>query len=101
MFGPKRALLSMTTEGAMQGDETLLSLTLALVMEPDAAGRTVVFLDRIRAVPEVAPRDALLRVVFFVMHQAALQEATQKRGFVLLANMRVRNAFDARTDYLL
>lgn len=50
----------MTLEGAMAEDLPTLEKGFLSVLPNDEAGRPVVFFDRIRAIPTVAPRDAVV-----------------------------------------
>lgn len=88
VFGEEKAYLSMTLEGAMADDEELLKLGLVYPLHNDTHGRAVLFLDRTRCCGRVASREALLRVIFYMCHVSGSTEAIQKRGFVLLVNMR-------------
>jgi hypothetical protein len=92
-FGEERAFLPMTLEGAMRADCVNLRKGFIFpVPQPDRYGRSVVFIDRIRANKCVAPRDAVNRCIFYVLHcvaQRCCRSPDPYKGFVVLCNFRV------------
>ena len=61
LFGPDRAFLPMTQNGAMYEDIDALAKGFVSILPEDGKGRLVVFFDRIRAIPPMAPRDTVVR----------------------------------------
>jgi hypothetical protein len=93
LFGESRAFLPMTLEGAMRPDcDTLRKGFIFPMTPPDRHGRTVVYIDRIRANKCVAPRDAVNRCIFYVLHcvaQKCCRSPDPHMGFVVVCNFRV------------
>jgi hypothetical protein len=60
LFGGSRAFLPMTLDAAMAEDISTLQKGFFTVLPNDRAGRAVIFFDRIRAIPAVASREAVV-----------------------------------------
>ena len=60
-----------------------------VILPNDERGRGVLCMDRIRAVPPIAPRDAVLRVLFYLIHVLSEDESLQKKGYVGLMHIKV------------
>lgn len=90
LFGPNRAFLPMTLDGAMLDDVPYLQQGVVLVLPRDKQGRNVVFIDRVRCTPDVVPRDAVVRCWFYALQTLSETVVDQTRGYVTLSNYRVR-----------
>ena len=73
----------------MEGDHEIIEAGIFSILPKDQHGRGVWFFDRVRAIPPLAPRDALLRSMFYSLHVMAEDVAIQKRGYVCLTNIKV------------
>lgn len=62
-FGEHRAYLPMTLSGALAEDRSLFETGFLAIHPKDARGRNVLFIDRIRAVPPLASRNASVSAV--------------------------------------
>ena len=60
LFGPDRAFLPMTLEGAMRDDRHVFALGGCALLPPDAAGRSAIFFNRIACTRAVAPREVFV-----------------------------------------
>jgi hypothetical protein len=89
IFGTERAFLPMTQSGAMADDMEHLEKALTMVLPDDDCDRAVLYVDRIRTIRAIAPRDSVLRCLFYVIHVVCQKESTQRRGFVFVVNLRV------------
>lgn len=89
-FGPDLFALPMTLNGAVAGESSLLSLGLAFILpKEDKHGRAVVFCDRTRYTARVAPRDAFLRMTFYLFHSMVSHGNKRKNEFVVIINNKV------------
>ena len=91
LFGKDRCYLPMTLAGAMAEDMEALQKGLFFELEPDAHGRAVFYLDRMRCIKEVAHRDAINRCFWYLV-QTHLQKTdglNNNKGTVFLINYRV------------
>jgi hypothetical protein len=89
IFGAERAFLPMTQSGAMADDMEYLEKALIMELPDDASDRSVLFFDRIRCISSIAPRDSVVRCLFYMIHVICQRKNTQRRGFVVLINLRV------------
>jgi hypothetical protein len=89
IFGAERAFLPMTQSGAIAEDREYLEKALTMILPDDDCNRSVIYVDRIRTIRAIAPRDAILRCFFYVLHVLCQGENTQRRGFVMVVNLRV------------
>lgn len=90
IFGDERAFQPMTLDGAMQPDVQFLEKAIVLILEDDAHGRAVFYLDRMRCTKEIVPRDSVVRCTWYASQTLIEEERYQKRGVVGIANYRVR-----------
>ncbi|KAL7554520.1 hypothetical protein ACHAWF_017977, partial [Thalassiosira exigua] len=84
VFGEEKAFLPMTLDGAMKDDTEAVQMNyLQVANGADPAGRAILIFDHTKESGEVSS-DSLLRVVWFKVHAALLnQESAQKRGVVV------------------
>jgi len=87
LFGDARAFLPMTLDGAMEDIFSCLEKGFLNVLPKDPSGRAVIFFDRIRAIPAVASRDSVLRVIFYILQKVAMQDEVISNGFVFMENI--------------
>ena len=87
LFG-ESAFLSMTVDGALQNDTSVLDTHFCEILPNDKNGRRVIFYNRFRICTTQYDRDSLLRVAWYVIHQVSKEESAQKAGFVLLVDAR-------------
>jgi hypothetical protein len=88
VFGPDRAFLPMTLDGAMHQDsEELQRHTLAFPLEDDMHGRHVIVWDRVGAA--LVPRAFAVRCVFYAMSKMSLREDFSLKGWVAVINFQV------------
>ena len=95
IFGPDRAFLPMTQNGAMAEDMVYSEKGFITMLPDDDHGRPVLCCDRIRSTAAVAPRASVLRCSFYVLQVLSEQERAQKGGYVLMLNYRVSMAAGA------
>jgi hypothetical protein len=65
LFGEDRAFLPLTLSGALREDLEIIESGILAILPNDAKGRGVLFLDRIRAVPPLATRDAVVSYDYY------------------------------------
>ena len=87
LFG-ESAFLPMTVDGALQNDTSVLDTQFCEILPNDKSGRSVILYNRSRICTTRYDRDSLLRVAWYVIHQASKEESAQKAGFVLLVDAR-------------
>jgi hypothetical protein len=99
IFGPRRAFLPMTLDGAMEENVANLEKGFLNCLPPDLAGRQVIFFDRIRATPFVASRDSVLGVLFYILQKALSRDDTAilDKGFVFIENLS--GSYDLYTHF--
>jgi hypothetical protein len=94
IFGPEKAYLPLTLDGAMADDIQYLQKGFVYTLPSDQHGRPVVFIDRVRVNAKVVPRECFARCVFFVACMASTQVNRDRGkaavGIVYLVNCRVR-----------
>jgi hypothetical protein len=95
IFGPDRAFLPMTQNGAMAEDMVYSEKAFSTMLPDDDHGRPVACCDRIRSTAAVAPRASVLRCSFYLLQVLSEQEKAQKGGYVLMLNYRVSRAAGA------
>mmetsp|Transcript_13731 Transcript_13731/g.23835 ORF Transcript_13731/g.23835 Transcript_13731/m.23835 type:complete len:187 (+) Transcript_13731:185-745(+) len=61
-FGDDRAFLPMKLHGAMKDDICVVESAIVSILPNDMNGRGVLFFDRIRAIPPMADRDAVVSI---------------------------------------
>ena len=89
LFGPERAFLPMTLEGAMKDDMFQLEQGFVVRNPNDAHGRPVVFLDRSNSTKsEHYDRDGWLRCMWYIVQTFANEEEYQKTGYVCIINLK-------------
>ena len=59
-FGPDRAFLPMTLDGALADDMDTFNKVLLMLLSEDKHGRKVFFLDRVRCIRSVASRESIV-----------------------------------------
>ena len=82
----------MTLQGAVADEVSLMELGLVFFLPQDAHGRAVLYLDRTRFTQRVATRDAMLRVLFYMLHAMSDRDNPRPGEFVLLVNVKVNCA---------
>jgi hypothetical protein len=90
LFGQDRAFLPMTQtgNGALTGDDVMSLHTGSYsILPPTAAGRSVFFIDRSRALANATPQ-ARLRAAFYVLTLLSQEKDAQTRG-ILAFNLLV------------
>jgi hypothetical protein len=63
-FGEERAFLPLTLGGALAQDAEVIETGIFAILRNDQKGRGVLFFDRIRAIPPLAPREAVVSSSF-------------------------------------
>jgi hypothetical protein len=89
LFGQDRCFLPMTLQGAIAADLETLQKGLFLELDPDKHGRPVFYMDRMRCTKEVAPRDAICRCLWYVLHTCVQRTEEAVAECVWLVNYRV------------
>ena len=89
LFGDEKAFLPLSMEGTLGSDVAIVESGILVILPNDERGRGVLCMDRIRAVPPIAPRDAVLRVLFYLIHVLSEDESLQKKGYVGLMHIKV------------
>jgi hypothetical protein len=88
-FGPDRAFLPMTLQGAMQDEDVdLLNRGLIRITSLDKFGRVVFFVDRVKYDRSIASREAFARCMFYMLHVISERDEAQVNGVVGVNNMR-------------
>lgn len=96
VFGYEKAFLPMTLNGAMNGMEESLRKGTHILLPYDSKGRPVIYWDRIRSMRPICERNEAYQVSFFVRHIMSESIVAQKRGHVLIVNVR---SFDLYKHY--
>ena len=81
----------MTQHGALSDPTDLMVLGKGIVMVApnDKHGRAINFWDRSRMTKDLAPRDTLVRIIYFTLFNSILfNESAQKRGIVVIENLK-------------
>lgn len=78
----------MTIAGAMAPEVEYLEKAFVLKLPDDSHGRAVFYMDRIRTTKEVAPRDSVVRCMWYVAQTMVEEVRYQKRGMVGISNYR-------------
>jgi hypothetical protein len=89
IFGNERAFLPMTLSGAIVLDMEWMQQALIMKLPDDEHGRIVLHYDRMRCGSSKAPRDSILRCIFYMMQVLCSSERAQRRGGVFVINYRV------------
>mmetsp|Transcript_16128 Transcript_16128/g.46289 ORF Transcript_16128/g.46289 Transcript_16128/m.46289 type:complete len:295 (+) Transcript_16128:238-1122(+) len=85
LFGEDKAFLPLTLDGALKGDETSLGMAFIQSTEhADAEGRRIILGDPSKLDKTKYTRESMVRAFWYTMHAALEDEATQKRGIILL-----------------
>mmetsp|Transcript_26257 Transcript_26257/g.62393 ORF Transcript_26257/g.62393 Transcript_26257/m.62393 type:complete len:539 (-) Transcript_26257:1517-3133(-) len=98
LFGPVQALKPMTLLGAMEDvGVACLQKGIVTILPNDECGRAVIFFDRIRAIPAIASRETVLKIIFYMLQKAFYDdEETGKDGFVFIENI---SGYDLYTHF--
>jgi hypothetical protein len=89
VFGNERAFLPMKLSDAMALDMEYMEEALLMKLTDDEHGRTVLHYDRMRCGRSQAPRDSIVRCIFYMMQVLSSSESGRRRGVVLVVNYRV------------
>jgi CRAL/TRIO domain len=91
LFGPDRAFLPMTLDGAMEDDIDCFEILRDgnYMLPHDNHGRAVYFSDKSRSTNERLTKDELLRILWYYVHASIEDESVQRSGFVMMANMNM------------
>jgi hypothetical protein len=85
VFGEDRAFLPLTLDGALRDDGEALEVAFVQSTErTDAEGRRILLGDPSRLDRSRYTRESMVRAFWYTVHAALEDEATQKRGIVLL-----------------
>jgi len=103
VFGPEKAFLPLTLEGALKDDHVALSIGhQQLTGHKDKDGRGIVFLDFSTEDSSKYERSSLLRAFWYVIHAALEDTETQKRGLVgLFRNCNRLSQWDVRASKMI
>ena len=88
VFGETKAYQPLTLQGAFCDDHALIESGILSIMPHDTFGRGVLFFDRIRAIPPLATRQAMVRVVFYFLQVMSEDPHMQRNGYVVLMNFK-------------
>jgi hypothetical protein len=85
LFGPVKAFLPMTLDGALKDDEVALSIGFArLVPAKDPVGRSIVFVDPSKLDSSKYERESMVRALWYVLHAALENVDAQKMGCIMM-----------------
>jgi hypothetical protein len=90
IFGPDKAFLPMTLNGAMAEDVEKLELGTIRLLPDDENGRAVLFFDRIQCGNLGIDRQTAHRCMFYLLCVLAERESAQRHGLVWVVNLKVR-----------
>lgn len=85
MFGPEKAFLPLTVDGALKDDE--VALTKGFVNYTgavDPTGRSIMFGDPSKLDPKAYEAKSMCRTLWYVVHTVLENEETQKKGLVFM-----------------
>lgn len=91
LFGADHAFLPMTCAGAMQPHLQHLEKGVIRILPNDEHGRSVMFMDRIRAIRSIISREGYGLVGFYTLH--LLMHQTVKQGYVAMVNVRLMDLY--------
>ena len=84
VFGPEKAFLPLTLEGALRDDHYALQAGFfRLTGTQGVGGRSIIFCDPTRQDFKYT-QDSMLRAIWYTFHAALENEDTQKRGFIFI-----------------
>jgi len=85
LFGPEKAFLPMTLDGALKDDQVALSLGFARLMPAkDPVGRSIVFVDPSKLDSTKYQRESMCRALWYVMHASLENPRAQQRGDLII-----------------
>lgn len=89
IFGPHRAYLPLTLDGALKDDFIALSLGFMVSTErTDHQNRRIIYGDPAKLNSALYDRDSMVRALWYAVHAALEDDTTQRKGAVLMLNHR-------------
>lgn len=89
LFGPEKAFLPMTQDGALKDDEVALSLGFARLMpSKDPSGRSIVFVDPSKLDSSKYERESMCRALWYILHASLENAQAQQYGNIMLGYPR-------------
>jgi len=103
VFGPEKAFLPLTIEGALKDDDVALSIGhQQLTGHKDKDGRRIAFFDFTVEDSSKYERSSLLRAFWYFIHVTLEDTETQKRGAVCMMRTVTRlSQWDARASTMI
>lgn len=88
VFGPEKAFLPLTLDGALKDDEVALSVGfMTLNKRKHESGRNIIFADPAKQQFDKYSTDSMIRAIWYIFHTALEDEETQKQGVVFLCDL--------------
>ncbi|CAB9512436.1 tocopherol transfer protein [Seminavis robusta] len=88
VFGPDKAFLPLTPEGALKDDAVALSVgLLTLTGTKDSSGRNIMVADPTKQQFDKYSTQSMIRTVWYMVHLALEDEETQKQGLVYIVDL--------------
>lgn len=78
----------MTLHEALRDDREVLEKGWVQILDDDDHDRAVIYFEKGRINPNIASRNSLLRVLWYIHHVALEKEIAQKNGIVHVINMK-------------
>eukprot|EP00525_Craspedostauros_australis_P008589 CAMPEP_0198133176 /NCGR_PEP_ID=MMETSP1442-20131203/59429_1 /TAXON_ID= /ORGANISM="Craspedostauros australis, Strain CCMP3328" /LENGTH=290 /DNA_ID=CAMNT_0043794287 /DNA_START=673 /DNA_END=1545 /DNA_ORIENTATION=+ len=94
VFGPEKAFLPMTLDGALRDDHDVLEVGMMRCISRDASSstsedrRAILYADPSRLDPTRFTKEALLRSIWYSSQALLEDEEAQKKGIVFISNPR-------------
>lgn len=90
VFGPEKAFLPLTLEGALKDDEVALSTGFISLVgdQKDSSGRSIFFGDPLKQNFDAYSTQSMIRAAWYILHAALENEGTQKKGLLVLADLK-------------
>lgn len=90
VFGPKKAFLPLTLEGALKDDEVALSTGFLSLIgdQKDSTGRSIFFGDPLKQNFDAYSTQSMIRAAWYILHAALENEDTQRKGLVVLSDLK-------------
>lgn len=86
IFGPEKAFMPLTLDGALRDDMVALELGLIRIVpeKSDPGGRLCLFFDPSRQDKTKYSTFSMTRAMWYVIHQALEDETSQKKGLIMV-----------------
>jgi CRAL/TRIO domain len=90
IFGPIKAFQRLCLDEALRDDTVALNMGLAtLTLTKDESGRNIIYADPTKQDIGAYTTESMARVIWYVLHAALEDETTQKKGVIIVVDLRI------------